>query len=214
MPYILLLLSSWLLIASACNHHAKSAAITGRGYDNHSDSADFYLELAKSANVLISQQVLYDPSYFVIDYPNGDVPANKGVCTDVVIRALRLHGIDLQKLVHEDMKANFSRYPKTWGLKYPDKNIDHRRVSNLMTFFTRKKADFPVTDNPWDYRPGSIVCWQLPGGRTHIGMLSNRRSADNKRCLVIHNIGGGQVMEDCLFRYKIIGHYRYPNPKR
>ena len=170
---------------------------------------DFYSQLADSAFVLTKQQVRYDPSYFSIDYPNGDVPADKGVCTDVIIRAYRKLGVDLQKEVHEDMKSNFSKYPKNWGLSKPDKNIDHRRVPNLMTFFTRHGDTKSISEDSKDYIPGDIVCWDLGAGLTHIGIVSRKKSNDNKRFLIIHNIGGGQVLEDCLFRYKIIGHYSY-----
>lgn len=168
-----------------------------------------HLELSDCALELTEQNVTYDPSYFSIDYPNGDVPSDKGVCTDVVIRAYRKLGTDLQKEVHEDMKANFSAYPKIWGLKYTDKNIDHRRVPNLMVFFNRKRAEKPITKNPNDYLPGDVVCWNLGGAITHIGIVVNKKSRDGKRNLIVHNIGGGQVLEDCLFDYKIIGHYRY-----
>lgn len=165
--------------------------------------------LSDCAIELTKQDVTYDASYFTIDYPNGDVPSDKGVCTDVVIRAYRKLGIDLQKEVHEDMKANFSSYPKTWGLKSTDKNIDHRRVPNLMTFFKRKGAAKSITDKAKDYKPGDIVCWKLAGDKTHIGIVVDRKSKDGKRNLIVHNIGRGQVLEDCLFEYEIIGHYRY-----
>ena len=169
----------------------------------------FYKQLADSAEVLTKQQVQYDPTYFRIDYPNGDVPANKGVCTDVIIRAYRKVGIDLQKEVHEDIKAHFDTYPKNWGLSQPDKNIDHRRVPNLMTFFARHGIVKQTTSNPKDYQHGDIVCWNLGGGIMHIGIVSGKKSADGQRYLIVHNIGAGQVLEDCLFSYKIIGHYRY-----
>ncbi len=165
--------------------------------------------LSKSALELIKQKVTYDPSYFSIKYPNGDVPANKGVCTDVVIRAYRKVGVDLQKEVHEDMKANFNLYPKIWKLKTTDKNIDHRRVPNLMQFFSRKGTTKQITQNASDYLPGDIVCWNLGGATTHIGIVVNKKSPDGKRNLIVHNIGAGQVLEDCLFNYKIIGHYSY-----
>ena len=165
--------------------------------------------MADSSLTLTKQDVVYDPSYFRLDYPNGDVPPNKGVCTDVVIRAYRKLGIDLQKVVHEDMVANFDQYPKIWGLSKPDKNIDHRRVPNLMTFFTRHGATLPITENPADYMPGDVVCWNLGGGLTHIGIVSNKRSPTGNRPLIIHNIGRGQVLEDMLFDYAIIGHYRF-----
>jgi uncharacterized protein YijF (DUF1287 family) len=170
---------------------------------------NFYGKFADSTLVLTKQKVQYDPSYFRIPYPNGDVPENKGVCTDVIIRAYRKLGIDLQKEVHEDMKANFSKYPKIWGMKTTDTNIDHRRVPNLMTFFARHGTVKATTSNPEDYRPGDIVCWNLGGGINHIGIVVNKKSTDGKRYLIVHNIGRGQVLEDCLFRFTIIGHYQY-----
>jgi len=171
--------------------------------------SDFYQQLADSSLTLIQQKVVYDPTYFRIDYPNGDVPSGKGVCTDVVIRAYRKMGIDLQKEVHEDMKANFSLYPKFWGLKRPDKNIDHRRVPNLMKYFSRHESEQIISNNAADYLPGDVVSWRLNGGLTHIGMVSAQKSDDGKRFLIVHNIGAGQVLEDCLFEFEIIGHYRF-----
>lgn len=169
----------------------------------------FYQNLSKQALLLTQQEVEYDPSYFQIRYPNGDVPANKGVCTDVVIRAYRKMGIDLQQRVHDDMCNHFHKYPKNWGLKKPDTNIDHRRVPNLMVFFTRKGSALPISNSAEDYKPGDIVCWDLGGGITHIGLVIHHKSKDGKRPLIVHNIGAGQVQQDCLFSYKIIGHYRY-----
>lgn len=169
----------------------------------------FYDSLSTSALTLTKQNVTYDPTYFSIPYPNGDVPSDKGVCTDVVIRAYRKMGIDLQKEVHEDMKANFKLYPKKWGLTKPDKNIDHRRVPNLMTFFARHGEVKHMNQTASNYLPGDIVCWDLGGGVTHIGLVVNKKSEDKARYLVVHNIGGGQVLADCLFQFKIIGHYRY-----
>jgi len=171
--------------------------------------ADFYSRLADSAITLTFQNVSYDPGYYSIDYPNGDIPADRGVCTDVIIRAYRKLGIDLQKKVHEDMRDNFNMYPKNWGLAGPDKNIDHRRVPNLMVFFERHGNVKSQTLNPADYSPGDIVCWNLGGGITHIGVVSTIKSRDGKRNLIVHNIGNGQVIEDCLFSFKIIGHYQY-----
>jgi len=168
-----------------------------------------HIDLSNAALELTKQHVIYDPSYFSIDYPNGDVPSDKGVCTDVIIRAYRKIGIDLQKEVHEDMKSNFSVYPKIWGLKTTDKNIDHRRVPNLMCFFNRKGASKPITKNPTDYLPGDIVCWNLGGGTTHIGIVVDKKSNDGVQNLIVHNIGQGQITENCLFNFKIIGHYRY-----
>lgn len=167
------------------------------------------VQLSNAALELTKQQVVYDPNYYSIPYPNGDIPEGKGVCTDVVIRAYRMLGIDLQKEVHEDMKANFSKYPNHWGLKTTDKNIDHRRVPNLMVFFARHGREEAITLQPGDYLPGHIVCWDLGGGITHIGIVVNKKSEDGKRYLVVHNIGGGQVLADCLFDFKIIGHYTY-----
>ncbi len=169
----------------------------------------FFNNLSQSSISLTNQKVIYDPKYYVIKYPNGDVPSDRGVCTDVVIRAYRKLGIDLQKEVHEDMKSNFSVYPKNWGLKTTDKNIDHRRVPNLMRFFERHNAKLSITDKADDYKPGDIVCWNLSGAVTHIGIVVDKKSNDGKRNLIVHNIGGGQVLADCLFEYKIIGHYRY-----
>ena len=165
--------------------------------------------LSSAAISLTKQEVLYDPSYYVLDYPGGDVPEGRGVCTDVVIRAYRKLGIDLQKEVHEDMMAFFHQYPKNRGLSKPDKNIDHRRVPNLMTFFSRHGEIRPITNKAEDYLPGDLVCWDLGQGLTHIGIVVDKKSADGKRYLIVHNIGGGQVLADCLFTYKIIGHYLY-----
>ena len=169
----------------------------------------FALRLSDAALELTKNRVIYDPSYFKIPYPNGDIPAHKGVCTDVVIRAYRKLGIDLQKEVHEDMKANFSLYPNNWGLKTTDTNIDHRRVPNLMKFFSRKGTIKTKSDNPADYVPGDIVTWDLGKGVGHIGIVVNKKSRDGKRYLIVHNIGWGQKLEDCLFDWTITGHYCY-----
>lgn len=170
---------------------------------------DFAHQLSQVALSLTQDRVEYDPQYFSIPYPNGDVPSGKGVCTDVVIRAYRKLGIDLQKEVHEDMKANFSLYPKNWGLTRPDKNIDHRRVPNLMKYFSRFGTVKPITQQAADYKPGDIVAWNLTGGIPHIGIVADKKSADGKRNLIVHNIGAGQVLEDVLFAYTIIGHYSF-----
>lgn len=154
----------------------------------------------------------YDGGYKAIPYPNGDVPPETGVCTDVIIRAYRALGFDLQKLVHEDMKRNFSKYPRLWGLSRPDRNIDHRRVPNLQVFFARHGKSLPVTKDPANYKTGDIVTWNLAHpsrSLPHIGIVSDKMSADGKTPLVVHNIGGGTQIEDMLFNYKITGHYRY-----
>jgi hypothetical protein len=170
---------------------------------------NFHTRLADSALTLTFQNVIYLPAYVVIPYPNGDVPPKTGVCSDVVIRAYRKLGIDLQKEVHLDMLSNFLQYPKIWNLKKPDSNIDHRRVPNLMTYFKRHGLSLKITKNSKDYLPGDIVCWQLEAGIAHIGLISNRLAADGVTYQIVHNIGNGQVLEDCLFDFNIIGHFRY-----
>ena len=169
----------------------------------------FTKRLSDAAIKLTGDKVIYDPSYFSIPYPNGDIPADRGVCTDVIIRAYRKLGIDLQKEVHEDMAKNFKVYPKKWGMKTTDKNIDHRRVPNLMTFFSRYGHSLPITTLAADYKPGDIVSWDLGKGVTHIGIVIDQKSADGLRNLIVHNIGLGQEISDCLFKYTIIGHHRY-----
>ena len=151
--------------------------------------------------------VHYDPSYRVISFPGGDVPIERGVCTDVIVRAYREAGIDLQLLVHQDMSRSMRTYPDLWGQSRPDPNIDHRRVPNLVTFFRRHGQRLSITSRPGDYRAGDIVTWRLASGTPHIGLISDR-SQDGKP-LVIHNIGAGVQVEDVLFSYEITGHYRY-----
>lgn len=174
---------------------------------------DFQQKLSDAALQLTKDAITYDPAYVSIKYPNGDVPKNKGVCTDVVIRAYRKLGIDLQKEVHEDMKANFSAYPnlKKWGLKTTDTNIDHRRVPNLEVFFRRKGTQLAVSDNAKDYKTGELVTWMINDKLPHIGIVTNKKSPDGKRPMIVHNVGAGQVLEDCLFDYTIVGHFKYGN---
>lgn len=172
----------------------------------------FSTRLAEAALSLTHTSVQYDPTYFKITYPMGDVPPNKGVCTDVVVRAYRKVGIDLQEKVHEDMLKHFKYYPQKWGLTHTDTNIDHRRVPNLMTFFSRFGSVQPKSQNAADYQPGDVVAWLLENNLTHIGIVSNKKSRDGHRYLMVHNIGRGQEVEDCLFSFKIIGHYRYLAP--
>ena len=152
----------------------------------------------------------YDPAYRRIPYPNGDVPRVTGVCTDVIIRAYRSAGVDLQVLVHQDMKAHFAAYPKLWGLRRPDPNIDHRRVPNLATFFTRRGGRLAVTRSAAHYRPGDIVTWRLSSGVPHIGLVSDVPVRGTDRHLVVHNIGSGAQIEDVLFAYELTGHFRWP----
>ena len=152
----------------------------------------------------------YTQNYYVIAYPMGDVPAETGACSDVVVRAFRRAGVDLQKEVHEDMSANFAVYPKKWSLPKPDPNIDHRRVPNLQTFFARKGKSLPVSAQAAAYQPGDVVTWDLNGkGMTHIGLVSNLWNEAARRYLIIHNIGGGTRAEDVLFDWKVTGHFRY-----
>lgn len=168
-------------------------------------------ELAQAALARTKAKVIYDGAYYPIDYPGGDVPKGIGVCTDVVIRAYRNLGIDLQRLVHLDMKNNFSKYPskRIWGLKKPDTNIDHRRVPNLQIFFSRHGREVEITRRGEDYLPGDLVTWMLPGNLPHIGIVSDRLDPKTGNPLIVHNIGAGPQLEEMLFHYKVTGHYRY-----
>lgn len=175
---------------------------------------EFLQRLAEAAFERSHHAVRYDPAYVRIPYPGGDVPADTGVCTDEVIRAYRELKIDLQKEVHEDMERNYSVYPHRWGSSpnHPDSNIDHRRVPNLMVFFSRKGEGLAVTSRAEDYTAGDLVAWDLGGGVPHIGIVVARKSPDGARNMVVHNIGRGPMMEDVLFSWKITGHYRYFGP--
>ncbi len=153
--------------------------------------------------------ITYDPAYYSIGYPMGDIPEGRGVCTDVVIRAYRTMGIDLQELVHLDMGQSFASYPKTWGLKKRDTNIDHRRVPNLQNFFTRNGKSLTISNDVTDYQAGDLVTWKLSHGAPHIGILVPSPYADDDSLWVVHNIGSGPQWDNCLFNYKITGHYRY-----
>jgi uncharacterized protein len=171
----------------------------------------FAEKLSNAAIQIIDKDVVYTPDYVKLKYPNGDVPTKTGVCTDVIIRAYRKLNIDLQKEVHEDMAANFTKYPnlKKWGLKTTDKNIDHRRVPNLEIFFGRKGKTLSITQNANDYKTGEIVTWMINDKLPHIGIITHLKSKDGKRNLIVHNVGNGQVLEDCLFSYTIVGHFQY-----
>ena len=171
------------------------------------------LTLIRAAERQIGETLFYDPRYRPIGYPGGDVPRISGVCTDVVIRAYRDGpGFDLQRLVHEDMAADFSAYPKLWGLSRPDSNIDHRRVPNLKVFFARHGQALRVSADPATYRPGDIVTMKMPGGQPHIAIVTHRPSGDGLRPEIIHNYGAGARLEDTLFAYDIDGHFRF-NPR-
>lgn len=174
------------------------------------DTIPFAKQLEQAARERLNHKVIYDGKYLSIPYPMGDVPDSIGVCTDVIIRTYRSLNIDLQQLVHEDMRRRFHEYPQNWGLKSTDRNIDHRRVPNLQCFFTRYGESLPVSDNPQDYRPGDMVTWTLPGNLPHIGFVST--SNKDGVPLIIHNVGAGPQIEDFLFWFPITGHYRYfPN---
>lgn len=175
----------------------------------YSDS--FVTDFVDAARDRTKQNVRYDGAYVSIKYPNGDVPENTGVCTDVVIRVYRSIGSDLQQLLHEDIRHNFREYPsnRIWGLTRPDKNIDHRRVPNLQVFFKRHGKSLPASNDPANYKAGDLVTWVLPGNLPHIGIVINEISSETGNPLIVHNIGSGPEASDMLFSYKITGHYRY-----
>ena len=171
----------------------------------------FQQDLVSAALERTQHQVSYNGAYYRLDYPNGDVPPNIGVCTDVIIRAYRTLGVDLQVLVHEDMAANFAAYPskRIWGLSSTDRNIDHRRVPNLQAFFARHGKSLPISQTPSDYKPGDLVTWMLPGNLPHIGIVTDKLAANTGNPKIVHNIGAGPRLDDMLFDYRITGHYRY-----
>ena len=187
-----------LVLLSACvaqtNHPASSLS------SPPTSKQQFTLQLVAAAVERANHVVRYVPDYVRIDYPNGDVPASTGVCADEIIRAYRGVGVDLQKEVHEDMAAHLSEYPRKWGMTHTDTNIDHRRVPNLMVFFTRKGEALPVTKNAKDYLPGDIVTWDLGGNVPHIGIVVDRQTLLSANHLVLHNVGEGPKIEDVLFR--------------
>jgi uncharacterized protein YijF (DUF1287 family) len=171
----------------------------------------FAERLSAAAIQRTTQRVRYDPAYVVLKYPDGDVPADTGVCTDVVIRSYRALGFDLQKYVHEDIKTNFSAYPKNWGLSRADKNIDHRRVPNLQRFFKRQGAALRGSDKAEDYKPGDLIAWDLNGRSLwHIGVVvAAPKGLDADKVWFVHNIGGGPILESDPFQWTIVGHYRW-----
>jgi uncharacterized protein YijF (DUF1287 family) len=175
---------------------------------------EFLKKLIVAAVERSHQAVRYDPAYVRIPYPGGDVPADTGVCTDEIIRAYRAVGVDLQKEVHEDMEQNFSAYPRKWRWfsGQPDANIDHRRVPNLMVFFSRKGERLATSERAEDYSPGDLVTWDLGGNVPHIGIVVDQKSPTSGRYMIVHNIGRGPKIEDVLFIWKITGHYRYFGP--
>lgn len=173
------------------------------------DSDNFHSQLVEAARERTQKMIAYDGSYRQINYPMGDVPDNIGVCTDLIIRSYRKLGIDLQELVHLDMRANFSRYPKKWGLNSTDANIDHRRVPNLQVYFQRHGEILLNNHKVENFRAGDMVTWMLPGNLPHIGIVSDSYVAHTDRPKIIHNIGRGPEEDDILFKYKVTGHYRY-----
>ena len=177
----------------------------------NSNAASFEEDIVSALLERTTHDVTYDGAYRSIVYPGGDVPKNIGVCTDVIIRSYRKLGVDLQKLVHEDMQKNFALYPskRIWGLTKPDKNIDHRRVPNLQAYFERHANVLSESNKVSDYKTGDIVTWMLPGNLPHIGMVINELSQDTGNPLIVHNIGRGPQKSDMLFDYKITGHYRF-----
>ena len=174
-----------------------------------STTVDSITKIIENAIWQTSVTTIYDPAYVSINYPDGDLPIERGVCCDVIIRGFRSAGIDLQKEIHEDMQKAFSAYPQKWGLHTTDTNIDHRRVPNIMTFLDRRNKAVPVTQQEKDYKPGDIVTWKLPGNIDHIGVVVNIPVDNTGRYKVVHNIGAGAKLEDILFEFEITGHYRY-----
>lgn len=194
------------VLAASSFAQTQPAQLTGR--------QEFLKKLIAAAEERTHHTVRYDPAYVRIPYPGGDVPEDTGGCTDEVIRSYRAAGVDLQKEVHEDMAKNFSLYPRQrrWLARRPDTNIDHRRVPNLMVFFSRKGESLAITEDPADYSPGDIVTWDLGGDVPHIGIVVDEKSAEGGRHLIVHNVGQGPKREDVLFAWKITGHYRYFGP--
>lgn len=195
---------------------ASGSSLGQNGFASEAANHAFLKKLSDAAIERTHHTVRYDSKYVRIPYPGGDVPADTGVCTDEVIRAYRALGIDLQKEVHEDISANFGSYPNhaRWMLAHPDTNIDHRRVPNLMVFFSRKGTSLAPSTAAEDYGPGDLVTWDLGGGVPHIGIVVDRKSPATARYLMVHNIGEGPKMEDVLLRWKITGHYRYYGPSQ
>jgi uncharacterized protein YijF (DUF1287 family) len=183
-------------------------ACAGAGQEQNG-SDPFGIALSEAALKRTRHRIRYDGRYRVIDYPGGDVPSTVGVCTDVVIRAYRALGIDLQERVHRDMVAHFELYPRMWNLSRPDANIDHRRVPNLQVFFRRHGVVLPLSADPGEYKVGDLVTWTVGGNLPHIGIVVDRRSSDGHRPLIVHNIGSGPQAEDILFDFPMTGHYRY-----
>jgi len=193
-----------LVVVAFLFAETASSQVSPAAPDPHQD---FLKRLSAAAIERTTHTVKYDPGYVAMSYPGGDVPPDAGVCSDEVIRSYRALGIDLQKEVHEDMKKHFTAYPE--GSRTLDRNIDHRRVANLMVFFSRNGDKLPVSKRAADYAPGDLVTWDLGNGLNHIGIVVNEKSASSGRYMIVHNIGQGPRMEDVLFNWRITGHYRY-----
>jgi uncharacterized protein YijF (DUF1287 family) len=207
MPAVRTLKLAGFILCLACRAQPQRVPLTPTAHE------EFLRKLVAAAVERTHHRVRYDAAYVRIPYPNGDVSADTGVCTDEVIRSYRAVGVDLQKEVHEDMLANYSAYPRKWNSlrRRPDANIDHRRVPNLMVFFQRHGEVFPTTTRPADYQAGDLVTWDLGGNVPHIGIVVDQKGS-GRRYMIVHNIGSGPRMEDVLFRWKITGHYRYYGP--
>jgi uncharacterized protein len=197
-----------VIVAVSCSYAPSQVTSARQQFQQ-----EFLRRLVSAARERTNHRVRYDPAYVRIPYPGGDVPSDTGVCTDEVIRSYRAVGVDLQKEVHEDMAQNFSAYPRKWRWLSgkPDSNIDHRRVPNLMVFFTRRGESLPVDVRAENYSPGDLVTYDLGGGVPHIGIVVDRKGASG-RYMIEHNIGQGPAIEDVLFNWKITGHYRYYGP--
>ncbi|HEV2914872.1 MAG TPA: DUF1287 domain-containing protein [Pyrinomonadaceae bacterium] len=209
---IALLLVAALIPAAACRRVGQTAQSSSSVRSRRAStpiSSPVVKAVVEAAIEQLDYTRYYDPSYVKLDYPGGDVPLDRGACTDVIIRAFRQGRVDLQQKVHEDMALNFSAYPQKWGLSRPDANIDHRRVPNLMVYFKRGGKSLTISDNPKDYLPGDVVAWDLGGNTTHTGLVTNIISETTGNHLIVHNIGSGVRAEDVLFSWPIIGHYRY-----
>jgi uncharacterized protein YijF (DUF1287 family) len=193
-------LSIALLFAAGCSRRAPDPALGKPRPEG--------VRLAKAAEGQVGKTVTYDADYVPLRYPGGDVPMDRGVCSDVIVRAFRAMGVDLQVEVHRDMTSAWNAYPHRWGLPGPDPNIDHRRVPNLEVFFRRKGKALPVTNRGADYQPGDVVAWSV-GGTPHIGIVSTQVARSGTHYMVVHNHGAGVRIEDYLFALKIVGHYRY-----
>ena len=215
-PSIAAFLALVLMLVAACQHPAARTRAPLKPPEQQTEvrplPANSSPDLKRVIDGAIEQVGIttsYDPSYQKLQYPNGDVPIETGVCSDVIVRAFRKADIDLQKDVHEDMKGSFSSYPTKWGLNGTDANIDHRRVPNLQTFFARKGKQVATTGSADTFMPGDVVTWDLGGGVDHVGIVVNVWYKPSQRYLIVHNIGAGAQMEDVLFAWKITGHYRY-----